>query len=110
MVRNMASPLAAPFAAAATGSVGSSVPVSQSTTTSDTSKAPQLTKAYNAPTKLQHYIDLAKHYATKYKWVIIAAVVLLGIWLFRSGGQQALCTNLGLACDTRPLPGGVREV
>ena len=106
----MASPLAAPFATAATGSLGSSVPVSQSATTTDPKSAPQLTKAYNSPTKVQHYIHLAKHYAKKYMWVLLAIAAAILVWYFRGSGSKALCSNFGIACDTRPLPGGVREI
>lgn len=108
-VGKMANPLAAPFATAATGSLGTSVPVSQSATASDPKSSPQLTSAYNTPTKLQHYIQLAKHYVCKYKWAIVVVLILAAFWYSRSG-KQALCSNFGIACDTRPLPGGVREV
>lgn len=106
----MASPLAAPFATAATGSLGTSVPVSQSATTTDPKAAPQLTKAYSNQTPMQRYMHLAKHYAKKYKWILLGLIALALAWYFRSPGKAALCSNFGIACDTRPLPGGVREV
>ncbi len=106
----MSNPLSAPFATAATGSLGTSVPVTQSASTSDSSKtSPQLTSAYNSAPRVQQYLDRLKAFLQKWKWVVLAAVVAGVVWYMRSG-KQALCSNFGIACDTRPLPGGVREV
>lgn len=105
----MSNPLAAPFAAPATGSLGTSVP-SQSAVASDPTTTPSLTQAYNSPTRVQRYLDKAKGFFEKYKWLIVVAVAAIGVWFFSAPGKSALCSNFGIACDTRPLPGGVREV
>ena len=106
----MSSPLSAPFATAATGSLGTSVPVTQSASTGDSSKSsPQLTSAYNTAPKMQQYLDRLKACVQKWKWVILAVIAAGAVWYMRSG-KQALCSNFGIACDTRPLPGGVRAV
>ncbi|KAK9816111.1 hypothetical protein WJX74_004101 [Apatococcus lobatus] len=106
----MSNPLSAPFATAATGSLGTSVPVTQSASTSDASNnSPQLTTAYNSPPKMQQYLDRLKAFVLKWKWAILVVIAAGAAW-YMGSGRQALCSNFGIACDTRPLPGGVREV
>lgn len=95
----------------ATGSLGTSVPTTQSAATTDSTQSPTLNTVYsNGLSGPQKWVALAKKYATKYAWVILAAVVIGLFWYMRSGGRDALCSNFGIACDTRPLPGGVREI
>lgn len=55
------------------------------------------------------WLHRAGAFAAKWKWVIVAAVVAAAVMYMRSG-RGMLCDKFGIACDTRPLPGGVRAV
>lgn len=105
----MTTALTAPFATPATGSLGNSVPVNQTASTGDSARAPALTSAYNRPAGWRQYVDMVQRYATKHAWVILGVLVVAAL-LFMQSGRRTLCSNFGVACDTRPLPGGVRGV
>ncbi|KAK9826985.1 hypothetical protein WJX74_002722 [Apatococcus lobatus] len=109
----MSNPLTAPFATAATGSLGSSVPVttaSSTATATDSKQAPQLTTAYNNGGKtVNAWLGRAGAFASKWKWVILVGIVAAVVLYMRSG-SSVLCDKFGIACDNRPLPGGVRGV
>ncbi len=105
----MSSPLTAPYATPATGALGTTVPVTQSSNTTNPTTSPSLTNAYSGSSKMQQWLDKLKALLAKWKWVILGIAVATALLYMRSG-RQALCSNLGIACDTRPLPGGVRSV
>ena len=106
----MASPLAAPFATAATGSLGSSVPVSQSAT----NHGPQIRTAADEGVQFTNkgptlYPPRQALCQKSTSGCCLELLPLFWCGIFRGSGSKALCSNFGIACDTRPLPGGVRE-
>ena len=105
----MSNPLAAPMSASATGPLGTTVPVQTATSSSDSALSPQLTTAYNTTSRVQAYINKIKAFVQKHL-VWIAIIVGVGLVWFVGPGKATLCTKFGVACDTRPLPGGVREI
>lgn len=106
----MSNPLTAPFATSAMGSLGTSTPINQSATSAPATAAPQLTSAYNNASPMQQRVDKAKLFLSKWKWIILALAAGLAAMFFVKPGRSVMCSNFGIACDTRPLPGGVKGI
>lgn len=87
------------------------MPVTQTVPSSTTApaNAPSLTSAYsNAPVKQR--LHKARTFIAKWKWVLLAVAVGIFAMFYMRQGRNLMCKNLGVACDTRPLPGGVKGV
>lgn len=58
---------------------------------------------------LTSLIHRLRAFVLKNLWLVVL-VAVGAVLLYTRTGRSALCDNLGLACDTRPLPGGVRAL
>ena len=58
---------------------------------------------------LSSLIRRLRAFLLKNVWLVVFAAVG-AVLLYTRMGRSALCENLGVACDTRPLPGGVRAL
>lgn len=58
---------------------------------------------------LSSLIRRLRAFVLKNVWLVVFVAVGAAL-LYTRRGRSALCDNLGVACDTRPLPGGVRAL
>ena len=89
--------------------LGTSAATSTSTDSSNTQATATPTTVVPSVSPLVRYAQKLRAFLLKNIWLVV--FVLAGAVLFYTRqGRTALCSNLGVACDTRPLPGGVRAL
>lgn len=100
--------LAQPYAGSS-GSLGMAGMGATASAASDTTSNVEATPTTVAASTQIPLLARLRAFALKNVWLLVF-VAAVGVLLYTRQGRGAMCSNFGIACDTRPLPGGIRAL